>query len=702
MAIATKTLTQSVSNNGYNSACYTYQCVVTENSYNTTNNTSNVTITFSIKGPWAPSFYEWDTNYGIAVDGVVKQTGSSEPYISTSYVQLLSWTGNITHNTDGKKSISVGVYLNQDDAANYLPKQYTSSNLLTMGSMTLTNIPRASSITSASNVTLGNACSIKWTPANSNFQYRIRFSLGDWKHTTGYIAPKTTNAYTYTGYTIPKDALLSYIPNSTTATMTATLYTYSYNNSKYTQIGSATSKTFTVTVPSDVKPTVGVITLTPESINGQSILVQSKNKLTVSTSGCSAGTGSSIKSYTFSGPGISATTTSTSVTSSSTLSNTGTLTYTVTVTDNRGRTNSATAAIECHEWVAPSIVLNAYRVESPESTEENSSGGYVRCSYELEYSSVGDTNDVSVTMHYRKSSETTLSDVDVLSDDKSTSASNVVSIPLDSTYIIYADISDNYGGSSKSNTVTMFSAERAFNIRPSGSGLALGKMAETDNKFDCKWPAHFDTTVCLGNKDHYNDGNTGVYLNPEGYIHLQRDSSFEYGPYLRFTLDDYTNVSCGDIRVNPSNKYMTFSYSERYLFEAGKLYSGNCQLATNKVLWTNGTGAYYPIATHTLNLNEKISEQANGIVIIFSKYSSSTILDENFAVFFIPKQFVTEFGGKFVILNMNTSIYSNITSKVLYISDTNIKGHANNSKTGTDNGVSYNNTAYVIRRVIGV
>ena len=487
------TLTKSVrtirtDNAGY----YTYKCDVIENSYNVTSNTSNVTVTFSIKGPWStPAFYEWNTYYGIIVDGAVKKTGNDSPYVSGSYVKLLTWTGDVSHNSDGSKSISISVYLH-NGTSGYLPTQYTSSSPLSMGSVTLTTIPRASSITSAGNVTLGNQCSIRWTPASTSFKYKIKFALGSWSYTTNYVSPGTTSAYTYTGYTIPNTlALLDDIPNSTTGTMTATLYTY---NSSNTQIGSTSSKTFTVTVPNTVVPTVGTITLDPVDINSQNILVQGKNKLTISVSGCSAGTGSSIKSYTFSGPGISSTTTSTSVTSGSTISNTGKLTYTVTVTDNRGRTTSKPATIPCEAWSAPSITLNSvYRVATSTGTTENDSGTYVRCTYNLSYALVNSTNDVTVKIYYKKNSASTWSSVTVLTDSKSTSGSYTLSnIDAASTYTVYATITDNYSGSSNSNSVTVFSAERILNIRPKGAGMAFGKMADTDNVLDSKWPIRSD------------------------------------------------------------------------------------------------------------------------------------------------------------------------------------------------------------------
>ena len=69
------TLTQSVKTiRNYNPGYYTYRCIVTENSTNVSNNTSNVTITFSIAGPsgWGTAFYEWTTYCGILVDLLLK------------------------------------------------------------------------------------------------------------------------------------------------------------------------------------------------------------------------------------------------------------------------------------------------------------------------------------------------------------------------------------------------------------------------------------------------------------------------------------------------------------------------------------------------------------------------------------------------------------------------------------------------------
>lgn len=487
MATLTKSLLPI---SGYSDQYYTYQCVITENSYNVATNTSNVTVTFSIKGPWAPSFYEWTTYYGIIVDGSVKKTGNSAPYISTSYVQLLSWTGDITHNSDGAKSINVGVYLYQSGPSNYLPKQYTSSSPLSMGSVALTTIPRASSFGTISGNTIGSSMTVNINRSSSSFTHQLWYKLGS---SSWYDLG--TGIGTQKAFTISNN-LLSQLPSATSGTLQLCLRTY--NGS--TQIGSDVYKNVTVYVADSVVPTVGTITLDPADISGQNILIQSKNKLTISVSGCSAGSGSSIKSYTFSGPGISSTTTSTSVTSASSISNTGTLTYTVKVTDNRGRTASKNATITCYAYSAPYVrPFSAYRCNASGVADEN--GTYVKCNYTLGYSSVNGTNNVTVKILYKKNSASSYSSVTSLTNSTATSGSQTLSsIDIASTYTIYATITDKYGGSAQSSTATIFSLSRVINITQDGTGIALGKISEktssnTNGLFECKWDAKFYGTA---------------------------------------------------------------------------------------------------------------------------------------------------------------------------------------------------------------
>lgn len=472
-----------------------YQLIVEWSSTPTTStNSSVVKATIKLYCPYGLYIGAREDNT-IVINGATYYYDSSA--ISTSggntYTLGTVTSSAISHNSDGSKSIGItcNFQLNATLSSTYY------STITTSQTVTLDNIPRASSISSAGNITLGNACSIKWTPASTSFKYKIKFALGSWSYTTGDISPGTTSAYTYTGYTIPNTAdILDDIPNSTTETMTATLYTYSSSNA---QIGSASSKTFTVTVPNTVVPTVGTITLTPQTYSS---LIQNKNNVKVSVSGFSGGTGSSIKSYTFSGPGLSNTTTTNTSVTSGTISNTGTLTYKVTVTDNRGRTNSATKTISCYAWSAPSIIFDAYRVASSDSTVEDDSGTYIRCVYTIKYSYVNGTNSrKSFTISggsgvsnitYNSWSKTQTTGVNGIVTE--TGSAVIKNCPITNTYNIYATITDNYNGNSNSTQITVFSAERILNIRSNGNGIAFGKMADKNNVLDSKWPIRTDDT----------------------------------------------------------------------------------------------------------------------------------------------------------------------------------------------------------------
>ena len=123
-------------------------------------------------------------------------------------------------------------------------------------------------------------------------------------------------------------------------------------------------------------------------------------------------------------------------------------------------------------------------------------------------------------------------------------------------------------------------------------------------------------------------------------------------------------------------------------------------LTEQKVLWQGG---WFMTQDHTVNLSEPVSEQKNGIVLVFSDYSSSKVNDWYWQTYFIPKKFVEEKpGAGHSILLVGGSNFDKIGSKYLYINDDRIVGHANNNKTGTASGLNYANNGFVLRYVIGV
>lgn len=259
--------------------------------------------------------------------GSSKKTESN--YISIKYgewTEAITLTVPVEHNSDGTMSVKISATGGIDGTT------LTSTDC--SATVTLDTIPRASTISSAANKTLGNACKIEWYPKSASFRYKLKFTLGDWNYTTGVIYPNKTTLYTYEGYTIPL-TVANQITDAKKATMTVTLYTYS-DSGATTQVGSADADTFTVTVPnnSSTKPTVTLV-LAPVSALGEafsSLYVQGKSKVKATTFTGAGKYGATISSYSLTVLGKSYS----SPYQSDYLETAGTITVIAKVTDSRG------------------------------------------------------------------------------------------------------------------------------------------------------------------------------------------------------------------------------------------------------------------------------------------------------------------------------------------------------------------------------
>lgn len=249
-------------------------------SVNETDNTSKVRILWqSTQSGESWNGYTKTAKYYVSINGGI-ETEYSVSYTlpQNSTKTIVDTTITVTHKDNGLGTVKVRTWMDTGISAGVVEKSKT---------LTLTTIARASTLTSASNKTLGTACSIKWTPLSKSFRYKLKFSLESWSYTTAAIHPNTTSAYTYTGYMLPI-TVANQLPSAKTGTMTVTLYTYS-NSGASTQIGSPSSKTFTVTVPDNTstKPTVSMI-LNPISSLGStfsSLYIQGKSKVKATFSG---------------------------------------------------------------------------------------------------------------------------------------------------------------------------------------------------------------------------------------------------------------------------------------------------------------------------------------------------------------------------------------------------------------------------------
>ena len=424
------------------------------------------------------------TTYGtwsgkITVDG--KQVASSTSLtIGTSDVKAIFISTNVQHDSDGKKTITI--------SASGSMSGTTLKSTSVSGTITLDTIPRTSSV-SMSDATMGNESTITITRASSSFTHTLTYTFGT---KTKEIAKKTTS--TSVKWTPAVSDFASQIPNATSGTGKLTCDTYNGD----TKIGSV-SITVKLSLSSDVKPTLESLTLTPSQITltndtKVSVLVKNKNKLNLKASGAKAGEGSTISYYTFSGLScdtkVSTTNNNASISIGpiDSISANTTLTYTVTVTDTRGRTSEpAKASITCYNYSEPSISsFKVYRCNANE--QEDANGSYLKCTYVPTYTEVSSYNSATVTAYYNGSSKNGSNGSVLINLDGNTST----------TYKVYLTIRDRFGGSYTTSSKMIYGDFRIFNITKNGTGFALGKMAESNNLFECRWPAKFNDSITAG------------------------------------------------------------------------------------------------------------------------------------------------------------------------------------------------------------
>lgn len=120
------------------------------------------------------------------------------------------------------------------------------------------------------------------------------------------------------------------------------------------------------------------------------------------------------------------------------------------------------------------------------------------------------------------------------------------------------------------------------------------------------------------------------------------------------------------------------------------------ELANLPVLWTGG---WVMNSSQTVPLAENISDQAHGVILVWSWYSGGQAQDYNFNFTVVPKWHVLVNNGAGIDCMMSSNGAKG--HKYLYVSDDSIKGYADNMNTKTFAGVTHDNASFVLRAVLG-
>lgn len=414
--------------------------------------------------------YSSTTSYASGLSSQFKVNGAAGTGVSNgaydftgaTKVNLLgSYSGNISHNTDGTKTVDISGSFTT--ASSYITGGSVS------GSIKLPTIPRAATITSAPATALGSTCAVKWTPASSGHTYALDFSLGSWSKRVTGIAPKRTTAYSHT-VAIPLEAARQF--TAATAKMTVKLTTYNGAS----PLGSD-SETFTVTVPDseETRPRVSAV-LTPASTPFAGLYIQGHSKVgAVITATDPYGASVTACKLAVEGKGYAG-----AEAVSDFITGSGTCTVTASATNSRGFTGTVSMDISVTPYTPPRLTaVSACRCDSQGTAAED--GECLYLSANAEHSDVQGLNTCAVRWRIKpeKGEYTDWQDL----------TQGVVmegALYKDTAYTVQLEAADTVGN--RTVTTVSIASEAVYMHRPAGgTGLGLGGYVGEDDLLDIYW-----------------------------------------------------------------------------------------------------------------------------------------------------------------------------------------------------------------------
>lgn len=485
-------------------------------SYNQAANATTLSITSvelqkvsnSINWGWLPFFGS------VAVNGttLLSMNGGASVRVSldgSGYCSVAipaSGSVTVTHNPDGTKSVtfslSGGFSAGGEDYFCALYNSYPFGVTAQSKSVALTARTRASSIASCpSSIATQDTLALTVNRSSTAYYHKAVFKVGT---STLY----TSAAFaTSLSFAVPRSWFSSY-PSSSSLSITLSVQTYS-SSACTTAVGSAVSKTLTVTADAGMKPTLssGWATAAPYNTGTAAASISgyvkgcSKAQVSFDASKISHAVGATLGSYSVSCQGV---------TVSASPYRTGVLASTeasvvCTVTDSRGRSASETLNLSVMDYAAPSIAgVTVFRCTSGGTASED--GTYYSAKASASFSALGGQNSCTLSAAIAASSGSYGTGTALTSG----TARVLGPISADMSYTVRITATDSLG-----NAAVYYAAvpprKWAMKFRPDGSGVAFGKAAELNQALDL--PSSWTTSI-----DGVSTGGPGYCRLPDGTL----------------------------------------------------------------------------------------------------------------------------------------------------------------------------------------
>lgn len=261
-----------------------------------------------------------------------------------------SWTQFSTTNTTSVNHAITGLSMNTSYAVKVRARKTYNNVYGTSGEQTAKTLGY-SFVDSVTDTVLGNAPTVTWTPLDDTFTFKVGYSIGSWSWTSSMLSPASLSQQTFNSYVLPVADIAPEITTAKTGQMLCSIETFLADG---TSIGVAT-KTFTVTIPASVQPSIDSIVLAEGEQSGFGVYTKTLSSVeaTVTASGIY---GSTIEQITMTVAGALYEATN-GVAESSIFNIYGTLPVVITATDSRGITVSETRNITVYDYFSPSATM---------------------------------------------------------------------------------------------------------------------------------------------------------------------------------------------------------------------------------------------------------------------------------------------------------------------------------------------------------
>lgn len=434
---------------------------ITQNSQNIANNTSNVTVKVNAK--WTGGSYNLLEKSGSCTIDGTKYTFTS-PFntgrTTSGSCNLYTKTLNITHGSDGKKTLAV--------SASYT-SGVSSGTVAASASKALTTIPRKSTLSVADGV-LGKSQTLTVTRQSSSFTHTVSWTCGT--DSDEIVTKSSSTSFSW----MPGLGLSKHNINSTAVIIKFTITTYNGN----TNIGSVSyNKTFSI--PASVKPSCSIsVTDAMGYKDTYGGFVQNKSKCAVTVTPTLAYS-SPIKFYEVTANGAKYTKASFTT---GLLSSPGDFSVSGTVTDGRSRTSDTCTVdnLTVLPYAPPKISIAKVQRVNIEDLTPNPEGEYIMVQFDASVSPLNSKNSAAYKIEYK---ETSVNSYENGTSVDLTALNNVYEVTAEK-YIFSASVSKSYDirltatdDFSTTPKTFMMSTKAVFLSQgKEGTGISFGKSVE--------------------------------------------------------------------------------------------------------------------------------------------------------------------------------------------------------------------------------